>query len=223
MSKYKYGTLTSTGSFSYAPRDFESYSNFNLQEGLMLDAGFLPFVPAENKKNLPISKYIIGEGKISVTFTNLDGEEETRETEFITQEYLDYEISYYQSQKKSEINSAKLSRLNMGAPFKYGNTVGSKTYHVQLDADGKSNILGIKAKVMDGKYDKPSARILFKTYENEVLELTKMQFINMADIAFNYSEYVVFEKEKLFKMIDECITKEQINLITWEDQPIPSI
>ena len=221
MSDYKYGKITQGGGFTFAPRNFECYSNFNVNEELMLDNGYLPFIPGENPYSYPNMRYDIPEDKIKVTFINNEGEEETRETSYITQVYEDYDFEYYRNQKKEQINSIKLRQLEIGAPIKLSSS--GPTYHIQLDADGKANVLGIKAKVHDGKYNKPTDRISFKTYENEILELTASQFLNMADAAFAFSEYVVFEKEKLYQMIDLCITKEQLDDIQWENPTVPLI
>ena len=221
MSDYKYGKITQGGGFTFAPRNFECYSNFNVNEELMLDNGYLPFIPGENPHSYPNMRYDIPEDKIKVTFINSEGEEETRETSYITQIYEDYDFEYYRNQKKEQINNIKLKQLEIGAPVKLSNN--GSTYHIQLDADGKANVLGIKAKVHDGKYNKPTDRISFKTYENEILELTASQFLNLADAAFAFSEYVVFEKEKLYQMIDLCITKEQLNDIQWENPTVPLI
>ena len=221
MSDYKYGKLDEKGTFSFAPINFECYSNFNVNEELMLDNNYLPFLPEENPQDYPITEYYIPEEKIEVTFINNEGEEETRETSYITQKYRDFDLDYYKELKKKDINNIKLRQLDIGAPIKLSNS--GLIYHVQLDADGKANILGIKAKVNDGKYNKPTDKILFKTYENIVLELTSAQFLNMADAAFTFSEYVVFEKEKLYQIINSCTTKEQIEKVVWEDMDVTII
>ena len=83
--------------------------------------------------------------------------------------------------------------------------------------------MGIKAKIVDGKYDGPESRISFKTYENVVLTLTKQEFLNLADACFDFSEYVVLEKEALNEKIRNSKTREEIRSIKWDEYQAVSV
>lgn len=210
-----YAKLNKDNSIELAPKNYGGISNFNNSTDLMIKNGFYPLIKSVNQGNLPLSKYILSEEKIKITYKSFpSGEEINKKIQYIYQEFYDYDLDYYKNQKKQQINSIKLTSLDIGVPILYKDIL----YHCQLDADGKANILGIKAKILDKKYEPLIPAIQFKTYENIVLLLTPEEFLKLADASFDYSEYVVFEKEKLLVLIDNAKSREELDVIIWEDK-----
>ena len=221
MSDYSYFKIDVDGELTPAPTSYKSYSNFNLSEELMIEEGFMPFLPKENPGHFPVMTYIIPEDKIVVTFKNMEGKIVSKKVNYITQEYTDFPLDQYKEEKKREIGDLKLEKLDIGVAFRFEGDK-STIYHAQLDADGKANILGIKLMVADGKYNDKDSKISFKTFENIVVEFSRNQFLNLASAAFNYSEYVVFEKERIYREIDACRTVAALKRIHWKD-PVAAI
>lgn len=211
MEIIAYAKIISSTSLEYAPSQYNGISNFNKCEDLMLQNGFYPVIKQETEDK-PVFSYKISQEKIDLVVTTLDNIKKQVRVNYIYKEYSDYSLETLKEQKCQEIKSEKIKRLMKGAAFIFD----SKEYHCQLDSDGKANILGIKAKISDGKYDDGSL-IYFKTYENVVLHLTKEQFLRLADIAFDYSEFVVMEKEALLDEINDCTDAKELDSIVWED------
>ena len=217
MSDRIYAKIASETELEYAPKTYNGISNFNKCEEFMLNEGFLPVIEEPSSENLPY-KYKESSKKISIDIKTFDGNDETVKTHYIYKEYIERDLEYYKNQKRRLVSVLKLEKLGIGAAIKYKGT----TYHIQLDADGKANVLGIKIKLPD-LIQIPDYKINFKTYENIVLQLTPSEFSRLADASFYYSEYVVFEKERLLQEIDNCATKEDLDLVVWTDPEEPDI
>ena len=215
MADRVYAKILTDTVLEYAPKTYRGISNYNKCEEFMLEDGYLPVVQ-DSTSTVGNFKYKISSKKISMDIVTFEGKKKTVKTEYIYKEYEEKELDWYKREKKNFISRLKLQKLAIGAAVKYQ----GKEYHIQLDADGKANILGlaIKAPTMQ-----PDSRILFKTYENIVLSLSLTEFSKLSDAAFTYSEYVVFEKERLLMEIDNCATKEDLDMVIWTDPEAPDI
>lgn len=218
MSNRIYAKILSELELDYAPKTYRGISNYNKCEEFMLQDGFLPVVEEKPNTNDVSFKYKVSKDKISIEIETFDGKKKTIKTKYIYKEYIKRDLEYYKAEKRQKICEIKLEKLDIGAEIKFKNQL----YHIQLDADGKANILGIKIK-LDDLINIPNYHINFKTYENIVIELTPTEFSRLADASFYYSEYVVLEKEKLLKEIDNCATKEDLDLVIWTDPEAPDI
>ena len=215
MADRVYAKILTDTVLEYAPKTYRGISNYNKCEEFMLEDGYLPVVQ-DSPSTVGNFKYKISSKKISIDIVTFEGKKKTVKTKYIYKEYEEKELDWYKREKKNFISQLKLQKLDIGAAVKYQ----EKEYPIQLDADGKANILGlaIKAPTMQ-----PDSRILFKTYENVVLSLSLTEFGRLSDAAFAYSEYVVFEKERLLMEIDNCATKEDLDMVIWTDPETPDI
>jgi len=217
MTTRVYAKIKSDVELEYAPERYNGISNFNNCEELMLKNGFFP-VLKEKEKNEKF-KYVVSEDKTVLEIETFDGKKKKIKTRFICKKYLEKTFTQLKEEKEKEIRQLKESNLNTGVAFIFN----KKSYHAQMDPNSKSNILGIRMKISEGKYDQKDSKVLFKTFENEVISLTKEQFIKLADMAFDYAEYVIFEKDRLLKLLASCLSEKDLSEIIWIDPDTKAI
>ena len=212
MSGRVYAKIITDTELEYAPSTYRGISNYNKCEEFMIEDGYLPVVEDSTGSVKKPFKYKTSTKKIVIEIKTFDGKVKKVKTLYIYKEYEEATLEELKTAKKAYFSALKIEKLEIGSPIIYkGNT-----YHIQLDADGKANILGIKIKIQE--YQNQEEHIIyFKTYENIILPLTISEFNRLADAAFNYSEYAVFEKEKLLREIDNCATKEDLELVIWTE------
>lgn len=108
--------------------------------------------------------------------------------------------------KKAEVKELKIATLAKGLLF--------KGKHFQYDADGKSTILSIRLGIVDGSIN--TFPISFKTFENDYVELSKEEFIEMSNNAIQFETNCLLKKDELLKQIDEAKTLSELKQIEFD-------
>ena len=108
--------------------------------------------------------------------------------------------------KKEEIKAAKVATLSKGLLF--------NGKHFQYDADGKATILSIRLGISDGSIEE--SLITFKTYENDYVELTKEEFIEMSNAAIQFETKCLLAKDFCLKQINDAKTLSELEEVKFD-------
>lgn len=124
----------------------------------------------------------------------------------LPRQFQEYILDDLKKEKIDYIKNSKQKAQDIGVLY--------NGYHYQMDADGKANILGIRIAIQDGSYTE--FPIIFKTYENVYVELSKDQYIDMSNKALDFVYKCLEQKDYLMKMVEESKTVEDLDKIKWE-------
>lgn len=187
MSYYKYISETEV---QQAPKNFNGISNFDQSIELLTQYGYKP---------MEEDPYPSDGNQYSAYFEQLDDK--------IVKHWklIPVDLEALKAEKLQYIEQQKQLAQDIGVLY--------NGYHYQMDADGKANILGIRVAIVDGSYT--TFPIQFKTYENEYVELTKDQYLEMSNAALDFVYKCLQQKEILSQQVNAATSEEDLDKIVW--------
>ncbi|EAL5963873.1 DUF4376 domain-containing protein [Campylobacter jejuni] len=145
--------------------------------------------------------------------------EELHQSQTYDEENNLYIISYEIKEKAlEELKELKLEELKAIKEEKllfmpYKNTI------FQIDTEAKINISGKVSEIMLANLNNtPLESIAWIDKDNKIISFSKEEFLEFGASVVKYTEEIIFKNDMLRNRVKNAISKEELDLITWENK-----